>query len=356
MERDGPLTVAFVVYGDLDERSGGYLYDSRLRAVLEERGHRVVPISLKDGSLLRKVLQNGRPLLRRINSAEPDIVLIDELNHPSVFLSTRLLRRHGHRLVALVHHLRCRERVSWFGRRMHGWMERRTLAGMDGHILNSPGTANSVRDLLGTDAVPGVTATPGADNPFQEPRGDAGTARFLFVGNIIPRKGLDRLLRALSGLSGGAWSLDVCGDESMAPAYAVRCRRLAADSVRAGQVRFHGRLDHDALDDLRRRCDILAVPSDHEGFGIVYLEAMRAGMVPVASADGGAGTLIRDGIDGFLVPPDDARALRSVLQRLVSSSGLRRSLAESALGRAREFPDWNTSMTHAARFLEGVAG
>lgn len=355
MEREDPLTIAFVVYGELDERSGGYLYDSRLKTVLEERGHRVVPVSLKDGSLLGKILQNGRRLLRMIDGVKPDMVLIDELNHPSVFLSTNLLRRNGYRVVVLVHHLRCRERVSSFGRRLHEWMERRTLTGPDGYILNSPATADSVRELIGADAVPGVTATPGAENPYLEPRVDPGAARFLFVGNIIPRKGLDRLIRALTGLSGGGWSLDVCGDENTAPAYARQCRRMAADSVRTGRIRFHGRLDPGALEGLRRSCDILAVPSDHEGFGIVYLEAMRAAMVPVASADGGAGTLIRDGIDGFLVPPEDGNALRSVIQRLVDSPDLRRNLSESALRRAREFPDWNTSMTRAAQFLEGIA-
>ncbi|WP_319416311.1 glycosyltransferase [Marispirochaeta aestuarii] len=70
--------------------------------------------------------------------------------------------------------------------------------------------------------------------------------------------------------------------------YAARLRRLAGRPELAGKVEFCGRLTDSELCEAYRGADVFCLPSDYEGFGIVYLEALGAGCVGIASASGGA--------------------------------------------------------------------
>ena len=347
------MTIAFIVYGPLDRRSGGFVYDRELADRLESRGHRVLVVSQKEGSLLRRIIGNGPALIRRIRKIRPDMILADELNHPSLFLTMGAIRNLGRPVVAIVHHLHSLERLPAFSRRLVETMERQFLSRMDGFLFNSDFTASSVETLIGRPPVPGIVVTPGAGNPVREPQIRNGPLRILFVGNMISRKGLHRLISAVADISDDLWELDVVGDSGMDPQYARRCRILG-ELCGGTSIRFHGRLDDEALEELRGTCDVLAVPSDHEGFGIVYLEAMRAGLVPVAARNGGAAQLIRDGIDGFLIDGDDIGSLRQVLERMARDPELRFRMARSARSRSESFPGWREGMDRAVDFLEGA--
>jgi|GEM_PF-131313 len=352
MEPARRVTVALIVYGALDRLSGGYAYDTALAERLRARGHEIVVLSQRDAGFLGRLASNGPGIGRRIRRVGADLVLIDELNHPSLFLSRRALRRGGAPLVLIVHHLRSDEALPALVRRAVRWMERRLLTAVDAYVFNSRSTAGRCAALAGGPLEPSAVVYPGAENPFGRPRRRDGGMRVLFVGSLIPRKGLHRLIAALGGLE-AEWSLDVVGDEGVDPGYAARCRRDAA-GMAGDRIRFHGRLSGSELDDLRGRAEILAVPSDYEGFGIVYLEAMRAGLVPVASARGGAAELLRDGVDGILVDPDRPEDLEGALVRLAADPDEAERLARSARRRAESFPDWTTTMNRAAEFLEDL--
>ncbi len=81
------------------------------------------------------------------------------------------------------------------------------------------------------------------------------------------------------------------------------------------------------------------MPSRLEPFGIVALEAWRAGTAVVATDRGGAPEFIRDGVDGLLVDPFDTAAVATVLGRVLGDDPLRRSLAANGRARVEEF-DW----------------
>ena len=366
------VRIAFIVYGPLDRRSGGFLYDDHLRIALERRGHRVAVVSQKEGTLLGRALQNGG-IFKRLRhcfssdsqvSRPPDMIIADELNHPSLFAALRRIRGAGIPAAAVVHHLRYLENLRPLEKRLTAAMERRFLGGVDAFVFNSRHTAASVRRLLGREPVPAHIATPGAaapaagpnsGRPPQLPKKNSGRMRVLFVGTLIRRKGLERLIDALLGLDAGLWRLDIAGDESADPLYAGSCRKRCAAATANGRIRFHGRAADAVLERLRSAADVLAVPSDIEGFGIVYLEAMRAGAVPIAGSRGGAGEIIREGLDGFLVPPSEPNLLRDRLRRLALQPDLRARMAASARDRAETFPSWEESMERAAIFIEGIA-
>ena len=80
-------------------------------------------------------------------------------------------------------------------------------------------------------------------------------------------------------------------------------------------VRFLGRVSSEDLDRLYRECAFFVMPSRHEGFGFVFLEAMRAGKSCIG-ARGAASEIIEDGVTGYVVDPDDPGAVSSAIERL----------------------------------------
>jgi phosphatidylinositol alpha-1,6-mannosyltransferase len=113
-------------------------------------------------------------------------------------------------------------------------------------------------------------------------------------------------------------------------------------------VTFTGFVDPPTLHALFERCAVFAMPSRDEGFGLVYLEAMRAGRPCVAALGSAAEEIVAAGETGLLVPPDDAGALAEALQRLLVDPSLACRMGEA--GRRR----W-TAHFGAERFENGVA-
>jgi phosphatidylinositol alpha-1,6-mannosyltransferase len=111
--------------------------------------------------------------------------------------------------------------------------------------------------------------------------------------------------------------------------------RLEAAAAGAGlrdHVTFIGFVSEATLSELFTRCAAYVLPSRGEGFGLVYLEAMRAGKPCIAATGSAAEEIIVDGTTGFLVDPNDRQALSGSLVRLLTEPDLARRLGES--GRA----------------------
>jgi rhamnosyl/mannosyltransferase len=153
----------------------------------------------------------------------------------------------------------------------------------------------------------------------------------LFVGRLVPYKGVDVLLEALAGLN--ACGL-IVGDGPLRAALEARARELDI----AGRVRFLGSVADDELAAVYRACDVFVLPSvtRQEAFGVVQLEAMAAGK-PVVSTDVGTGVgwVNRHGETGYVVPPRDPVALREALRRLLGDPTLRKSMGDAAAKRVR---------------------
>lgn len=102
--------------------------------------------------------------------------------------------------------------------------------------------------------------------------------------------------------------------------------------------------------------DIFALPSQAEGISNTLLEAMACGCAPVATAVGGNPELVTDGGNGLLVPASDSEALAQALGRLVADPGLRTSLAQASLERARrEFSLDGMVQAYGALYASGPA-
>jgi glycosyltransferase involved in cell wall biosynthesis len=178
-------------------------------------------------------------------------------------------------------------------------------------------------------------------------RGDTGEgATILSVARQYRRKNTRSLLRAFAALRSTHpdSALRIVGE---GPELAA-LRSLADDLGISAFVDFVGSLD--GLSSLQReyaRADIFCLPSLQEGFGIVYLEAMAAGLPIVAARAGAVPEVAPHGEVSLLVPPDDADALATALRQLADSADQRRQLG--AEGR-RRWPAYDWRLV-ADRFL-----
>jgi glycosyltransferase involved in cell wall biosynthesis len=349
------MRVGLVVYGDIDTTSGGFLYDRRLAAALREAAHDVTVVSLPRRAWGRALAHNCSPSVRR-RLRGFDLLIVDELCHPSL---AGVVGRTDAPTVAVVHHLRCRERHPEPLRALYRTVERRFLRGVDAALCVSEATRD---DVLSLASVPTAVAPP-AGNRFEDlpsrgrirTRADENPFRIAFLGNCVPRKGLHTLLWAVARLSCGGWRVDVVGDLTAAPGYAARCRELAADLGVAERVTFRGRLADHALADRLDRSHVLAVPSEYEGFGVVYLEGMAFGLPALATGAGGASAVVTDGENGRLLPPDDPAALAAALRDLRTARDRLREWSLAARDRYEAHPTWAETTARARRFLRRVA-
>jgi glycosyltransferase involved in cell wall biosynthesis len=346
------MYVGLVVYGDLEPRSGGYRYDRELVEGLRTRGDRVDVISLPETGYLRSLGHNLSPRLPRGLDRPFDVLLQDELCHPSLLTANRADREYP--VVSIVHHLRSNEDRSLVDRRLARTLERRYLRSVDAAVCPSRATQRAVSRLA---SLPGVVAWPGRGR--FDPRISAaeirerareGPLELLFVGNLVPRKGLDDLVRGLARVD-GEWRLTVVGSASD-PGHVAEVRELIDDAGLGDRVRFTGWLDDDALASRFERAHLLAVPSHHEGFGIAYLEGMGFGLPPIASADGGAADLVTDGRTGFLVAPDDPGAITRAVGSVIDDRASLAELGVAARERYERHPTRDETAGRIRAFLE----
>ena len=358
------MHVGLVVYGDLDRRSGGYLYDAELVDYLREAGDEVTVFSLSERRYSRSLADNAdSDLRRRIRGADLDVLLQDELCHPSLAWTNRRLRRSGFEtpIVAIVHHLRSVESRTAWRNDLYRAVERRYLRTVDGFVYNSETTRETVAQL--TDPDPGVVAYPAGDRfdrfgrtptPDQvRERANEGPLRLVALGSVTPRKGLDTLVEGLERTDGD-WELTVVGDDTVDPDYALRLRTLVASLGLVEDVTFTGRLSDDDLVAVLERSHLLAMPSQYEGFGIAYVEGMAFGLPALASTAGGAAELVTDRVNGLLVDPGDASSVVDAVAPLCRNRERLARLSVAALETAQTHPTWAETSARVREFLAAV--
>jgi len=160
--------------------------------------------------------------------------------------------------------------------------------------------------------------------------GASSVVRVLFVGWLVEAKGIPELLHAAKELPDARFEL--VGPYS--DAYRETLRKEA--KLAGDHVEIVGPEEHDAVLERYATADIFVLPSHTEGFPMVIVEAMDAGL-PIVTTDVGAiADIVRDGVDGYVVPARDAAALTKRLRALISDAGMREAMGRSAASRVEE--------------------
>ena len=156
-------------------------------------------------------------------------------------------------------------------------------------------------------------AVPESPSPHVAVR-EGPAVRIVAAGQLIRRKGFDLLIEALAGLPKEGWWCDLYGEGGLG-------RDLRRRALRAGlgeAVRFHPFVSNEALRREIAGSDWAAVPSRHDGWGIVVNEALIAGTPVICSTGCGAADLVDDPIAGRLFRSGDAAALSQRLRECVA--------------------------------------
>lgn len=246
----------------------------------------------------------------------------------------------GHAAALLSRHFRIpfvvtvHGRDAFSARQVPGWpgawcarASRRVYAAARRVIGVSRHVGDEVQKEMGERSAVSVVYN-GVDPVRFSPADDPAQPVLLTVGNLIPTKGHELIVRALAALRPQFPELtwEVIGDGPELD----RVRQLAGELGVLAAIRFLGRQNRMEVAEACRRSTVFVLPSRYEGLGCVYLEAMASGKVAVGCMGQGIEEVIRHGESGWLVPPDSREELIEGLRTLLRDDSRRKQIGAAA--------------------------
>lgn len=174
--------------------------------------------------------------------------------------------------------------------------------------------------------------------------------RYIWVGSFIKRKNLNEVMRAFSNVAGDNDTLDIIGsgpDES-------EFRNIAAKVPGGRKIRFLGRLPRAEVLQHMKEAHIFTLISDHEVFGMVYIEAMLQGCLVIASKDGGFDGIIKNEKNGFICEPGDSKMLADLYNKIQNMTvEERNAIGQAAIDTAIHYSEKEVAERYLDDILKG---
>lgn len=249
-------------------------------------------------------------------------------------------------------------------------IEQRVIREADAVVALCPQDQDDLINLYGADPAR-LFIIPNGYNPTEFYPVDKALARIVLgleptepvilqLGRMVPRKGVDNVVRALGHLRrtyGTVARLLIVGGESDEPdpqqtPEIGRLMQLAETEGVSEWVTFTGRRQRETLRYYYSAADVFVTTPWYEPFGITPLEAMACGTPVVGSAVGGIKQTVLDGETGFLIPPNDPPALAAKLAALLYSKKLRTVMSEEAVRHVQENYTWLDVAQQTANLYE----
>src|SRR3989344_2797682 len=157
--------------------------------------------------------------------------------------------------------------------------------------------------------------------------------RVIFAGGMLLRKGVHYLLRAFAELNLPNSELMLCGsiNEEIKPFF----------KKYDGKFKYVGHISRSELYKYYSQGSVFVMPSIEEGFGMVQLQAMACGLPVIHTPNTGGEDVVREGIDGFVIPIRNVEALKSRLTYFHDNPEICRKMGESAMQRVSSGFTWN---------------
>lgn len=235
----------------------------------------------------------------------------------------------------------------------HWWVQKKVASAAEKVVVPSPSAADVAHDWAGVPRDK-IVVIPNAVDVAAFSRVAAERETFLgqhhavdsavrigFLGRLDPVKRVEDLICAMRYLSDGGqlnrYQLHVFGDG----AERAKLEALAAKEVpQQTEVVFHGSVSTPG--EALKQIDLLVLPSKAEGFGLVLIEAMAAGVPVVATNVAGIRDVVAHERTGLLVPAKSPKKLAAAIQRIAQDRDLSRRLVLAGLSEVREKYNWNT--------------
>jgi len=282
----------------------------------------VAPISFSPGA--------WRRIRSAMRSFDPDLIHAHEPLTPSTSMLAVLAAEAP--VVATFHASLDRSRLM----ELAGPALRQVSGRIDAAVAVSDAAASFVRRVVRgpMEIVPNGVDVRAFSDPGRPVEGLPAGPKILWVNRLDPQKGFEIMLRAFEQIASevGEVHLLVAGDGRDR----VLLRSLPGD-LRSRILRL-GTVAHEALPRYHAAADVFVSPATgQESFGIVLVEAMAAGVPVVASDIEGYREVVRDGVDGLLIPPNDPNALAAAIRRVLSEPELAAALKAAGRSRAQAF-------------------
>jgi glycosyltransferase involved in cell wall biosynthesis len=246
---------------------------------------------------------------------------------PSGTVGHRLARRFGLPHAALIMGSDVYGPTMWYAPPQNPLLSpvvRRVLNGADLRTAPSRDLARKALTLHHVTAP--IEIVPHGVRPWPGPlpvKVESGPLELVTVARLVARKRLDTLLAAVATLPDLDLRLTLVGDGPERQKLEAQARELGLTA----RVRFTGYVDEATKHALLAQADLFVLASSHEGFGIVYLEAMQHGLPVVATVDGGQADFLADGHTGRLLPAGTVQHLAEAIRDLARDPGRRAWIA-----------------------------
>ena len=343
----------FVVPGNIDSRTGGYIYDRRIVEGLRARDWSVDVQSLDETF--------PRPTAAAVAEAEAvfasiaagTVVVVDSL---AVGAIPEILEQHRSRLhiVALMHlPLAADIGIGNETAAQFAIAERRALGAASLVIVTGRATLPLIS---GYDVPPSrvVVVEPGTQPACLARGSGSPRVELLSVGTLNPGKGHEQLLCALAEVTSRQWHLTCAGSLTRHPPTVARIRAIIQERQLADHVSLVGDLDIDQLEEHYARADVFVLATLRETYGMAVAEALAHGL-PVVSTSTGAIPALVGTEAGLLVAPGDVHALSDALSRVIDDGDLRGRLAAGARHVRASLPMWDQAVDSFASALESIS-
>ena len=288
----------------------------------------------------------NRGLWSALDAASPQAILCGGYNYPASWESLWWARRRNVRFVLWTE---SNQRDQRSGRAGVEWLKRYFVNSCNAFVV--PGKSSfAYLQTLGVSEQVIFTAPNAVDNTFfatQAEKTRAHPAEFrekfglparfiLFVGRLVPEKGVFDLLEAYAKLESGLRSevgLVFAGDGVSREELAQQAKRISP-----GMVCFPGFAQREDLAGLYALAETLVLPTHSDPWGLVVNEAMACGLpIIVSSVAGCSADLVEDGWNGYIVPPRDSEKLSVAIDSLVRQPELKQRMSARSLERIRNY-------------------
>jgi glycosyltransferase involved in cell wall biosynthesis len=349
-----PSALQFLIPGELQSATGGYVYDRSVIDGLRAFGWQV-DVHRLDGSFPQPnaaALAHADSLLSRLPDAA--LVLVDGL---ALGAMPELIEAHAGRLVvvALIH----MPLAAQFGldpslAAQRAQRELRALRSVRHVIVTSQATAQQLT-AAGLPYVRLSVVEPGVDPdaPLARRHYD-GTLRLLCVGTVSDGKGHELLIEALTPLTNLPWQLCCIGSLSRSPGTVERVRVLLQRCGLESRVQLLDERPHQELRQHYCAADVFVLATQRETYCMAVAEALAHGL-PIISTHTGAIAQLVGSDAGILIEPGDVRALQAVLAQVLSQPSLGQRLADAALIARRRLKSWTATCGEFAAALATAA-